>query len=252
MPKGDNPTINTRTPTNGSALIPAAARLPSTEELEGYEAYAKTGAPIWFGELLKFSGKTGQWSYGEAAIPVEDGRILVAVVPEALAGYMLWKDGDLADQAWWPVFKFNPRQHRATLGDLDKAIWPEEDGKLVDPWKEAVMLPMVDPNTREEFTFSSSSVGGVRAVKRLINTYVKQMRAASETTKGCLQVVELGSKSYKHDDKKRGTIYNPVFEDLDWIHASDLLLPEPGSTEEPPPDDAAASEQPLPLEETFA
>ena len=100
------------------------------------------------------------------------------------------------------------------------------------------MLPMVDPATREEFTFSSSSVGGVRATKRLASTFVKQMKAAPETTRGCLPVVALSSGSYQHDDKKRGTIYYPVFEGMDWVRASDLLLPpEPDLDSEPPPDD---------------
>jgi hypothetical protein len=228
--------------------------LPSTEELDGYEAYAKTGAAMYFGEVLTFNGKTGQASYGKEGTPIEEGRIFVAVVPEAFAGFKLYGDGKVVKDAWWPVFKFKPDECRAAFGNLDKGLWPkDEDGRPEDPVKEAVMLPLVDPNTREEFTFSSSSGGGVRAVKRLINTYVKQMRAAPETTKGCLQVVALGSQSYKHDDKKRGTIYNPVFEGIDWMRASDLLLPPaPGSNEEPPPNDDAAYEQQLPLEETLA
>ena len=232
----------------GSALIPAATRALSTDDVEGLAGYAKTGAPTWFGDLLKFNGKSGDWSFGAQGLPMEDGQILVAVVPEMLAGHMLWKDGELADQAWMPAFKFNPRGHRATLGDQDQELWPcDENGQPTDPWKEAVMLPMIDPNTRAEYTFSSSSVGGVRAAKRLADTYVKQMKAAPETTKGCLPVIALGSDSYKHSDKKRGTIHNPVFEGVDWIRASDLLLPrEPGSDSEPPPNDGALEQQ-IPL-----
>jgi hypothetical protein len=45
---------------------------------------------------------------------------------------------------------------------------------------------MIDPNTFAEFTFSSSAVGGVRASKRLAETYVKQLAAVPETTRGCL------------------------------------------------------------------
>jgi hypothetical protein len=97
---------------------------------------------------------------------------------------------------------------------------------------------MIDPNTRAEFTFSSSSYGGVKACKQLVRTYTKQLEVASETTRGCLPVIALGSDSYKHTDKKGGTIFNPVLEGIDWIRASDLLLPpNPGEGEEPPPDD---------------
>src|SRR6516162_4175485 len=106
------PVPTNQNPTNSSALI-AAARLPSPEELEGLGNYAKTGAPAWFGELLKFNGKDGKWSAGSQNLPIEHGRLLVAIVPEMLAGHVLWKDGELADQAWMPAAKFNPRGHRA-------------------------------------------------------------------------------------------------------------------------------------------
>jgi hypothetical protein len=236
----------------GSALIPAAARELAPEAVEGFDAYAKTGAPAWFGELLKFNGKTGEWSAGKENLPIEQGRMLAAVVPEMLAGHVLWVDGELADQSWEPAFQFDPRKHRASLGNQDQDLWSkDEKGEPVDPWKEGVMLPMVDPATREEFTFSSSSVGGVRATKRLTRMYVKQMKAAPETTRGCVPIVALGSSWYQHPDKKRGKIYNSELEGLDWIRASDLLLPpEPGSNSELPPDDVPESVFPLIAEPT--
>jgi hypothetical protein len=209
--------------------------------------YAKSGGPSWFGDRLKFNGKTGQWSAGSQGLPIGQGRLLVAIIPEMIGGCMLWKDGELAGQAWLPIAKFKYCELRAKLGDQDQGLWPRnERGEPVDPWKEAVMLPLIDPATREEFTFSSSSFGGVRAAKRLVDTYYKQIKAAPETTRGCLQVVALGSGSYKHDDKKRGIIYNPVFEGIDWIRASDLVLPPEPDANNGPPDDGAP-EQPLPL-----
>jgi len=38
-----------------------------------------------------------------------------------------------------------------------------------------------------------------------------------------LAVVELGVRSYKHADRKRGTIYNPVLDGVDWVPASAVL-----------------------------
>jgi hypothetical protein len=237
----------TTTPPNKNALIPAANRDVSDEAIDGLNNYGKTGAPAWFGDLLKFNGKTGLWTYGKDSLPIEDGRVLAAIVPEALAGHVLFEDGELVDQDWQPAFQFNPREHRTTFGYTDQSLWSkDEKGKPVDPVKEAVMLPMVDPATREEFTFSSFSIGGVRAAKRLATTYVKQIKAAPETTKGCLPVVALGSDSYPHPDKKRGTIYNPIFEGREWMRASDLLLPpEPGENGEPPDYDTPDPQIPL-------
>jgi hypothetical protein len=232
----------------GSALVPAASRLPSTDQVDGLAKYAKTGAPQWIGDLLKFNGKTGEYTAGSQELPINKGHVFVAAVTEMLAGGVLWKNGELADQIWMPAPQFDWREVRKTLPDQDRALWPKnEDGYAVDPWREAVMLPMIDPNTFAEFTFSSSSVGGVRAAKRLANTYCKQLAAASETTRGCWPVVALQASSYLHEDRKRGKIWNPEFEGLDYIRASDLLLPKnPGEGQEPPPDDGAPNPD-LPL-----
>ena|SRR5262245_24649058 len=83
--------------------------------------------------------------------------------------------------------------------------------------------PLKDLKTGAEYTYSTSSVGGTRAVKHLVATYAWQLRAAPETTTGHLPVVEIGARSYKHADRKRGTIYNPIFVGVDWVPASAVL-----------------------------
>jgi hypothetical protein len=57
-------------------------------------------------------------------------------------------------------------------------------------------------------------------VKKLVATYAWQLRAAPETTANHLPVVELGARSYKHADRKRGTIFNPVLTGINWVSAS--------------------------------
>jgi len=141
-------------PVAGSALVPAASHLPSTDQIDGLGKYAKTGAPQWIGDLLKFNGKTGEYTAGSQELPINKGHILVAAVTEMLAGGVLWKNGELADQIWMPASQFDWRAVRSTLPDQDRALWPkDEGGNSVDPWKEAVMLPMIDPNTFAEYTF---------------------------------------------------------------------------------------------------
>src|SRR5262249_11421025 len=108
-----------------------------------------------------------------------------------------------------------------SLGSTDQSLWPKgDDGRPEDPWKEAAYLPLKDPRGGAAYTFSTSSVGGVRAVKRLVATYAWQLRAAPETTADHLPVVELGADSYQHRDRKRGTIHNPTLTGVDWVPAA--------------------------------
>jgi hypothetical protein len=205
-----------------------------TGTIEKFDEYAATGGPGWFGDLLKFSGKTGLWSAGPQNTEMKKGTRLVPIVPAMLAGYVLWRDGELADQAFKPLEGLDLRALRATLTETDRSLWPtDDDGRPIDPWKEAAMLPMKDLETGAEYTFSTSSVGGVRACKKLVGDYIKQLKAAPETTAGCLPIVELQVQSYQHTDRKRGTIFNPVLLGIDWIRATDIAALPPLS-ESPP------------------
>jgi hypothetical protein len=208
--------------TNHQSLIIPTSNLP-TNSIEKFDDYAATGGLGWYGELLKCSGKTGIWSYGPENVELKKGTRLVAIVPEMLAGYVLWHDGELVDQAFKNIEGLDLRALRATLGEGDRSLWlTDDDGRAIDPYKEAAMLPMKDPETGAEYTYSTSSVGGVRACKKLVGNFVKQIKAAPETTAGCLPLVELGVQPYQHPDRKRGTIFNPILLGIDWVRASEI------------------------------
>jgi hypothetical protein len=209
------------TNTGETTLVPVP--LPTAPaQLTALERYGRSGGDL-YGDLLKFSGKTGVWTAGAQGIEIPIGSKLVAIVPEMLAGFVKWVDGELVEQAMQPITEtYDPKTLRASLGDLDPAKWPrsDDDGRPEDPWKEAAYLPLKDLVKGAKFTYSTSSVGGTRAVKQLVATYAWQIRAAPETTAGHLPVVELGARSYKHPDRKRGTIFNPVLTGIDWVAAS--------------------------------
>jgi hypothetical protein len=203
---------------NVPAPLPPAA---PPAQLTALERYGRSGGDL-YGELLKFSGKTGAWTAGAQGIEIPIGTQLVAIVPEMLAGFVKWEGGELVEQAMQPVTEtYDPKVLRSSLGDTDSVKWPAgDDGQPEDPWKEAALLPLKNPKTGAEYTYSTSSLGGTRCVKKLVAAYAWQIRAAPETTAGHLPVVELGARDYKHPDRKRGTIFNPVLTGVDWVPAS--------------------------------
>ena len=236
--------------TDHQSLIIPTSNLP-TNSIEKFDDYAATGGLGWYGELLKCSGKTGIWSYGPENLELKKGTRLVAIVPEMLAGYVLWRDGELVDQAFKNIEGLDLRALRATLNETDRSLWlTADDGRPIDPYKEAAMLPMKDPESGAEYTYSTSSVGGVRACKKLVGNFVKQIKAAPETTAGCLPVVELGVQSYQHPDRKRGTIFNPVLLGVDWVRASEIagltsLAKTPIPPTSPPTTQQASAVKPM-------
>jgi hypothetical protein len=201
------------------------------------DKYARSAGDL-YGDLLKFNGKDGKWTAGPQSTEIAYGTELAAIVPALLVGFVKWEDGELAGQEMVPLTPdYDPRELRASLGGLDRALWPkDEDGLDQDLWKEATLLPMKNLATGHEYTYSTSSVGGVRAVKRLVGAYSKQIQAAPQTTAGHLPIVALGGFSYPHPDRKRGTIYNPILEGVDWVHASrvtDKVAPKPEPEPQP-------------------
>jgi hypothetical protein len=216
---------------NANAMVPVTPIPPA--QLDTYDRYARS-AGGFYGDLLKFSGKTGEWTAGQQGVAIPYGTQLVAIIPEMLVGFVQWKDGELIEQVLVPLTPdYDPKALRASLGDTDRDLWlKNEDGELEDPWKEASWLPLKSLATGAEYTFSTSSGGGVRCVKQLVGNYSKQIKAAPETTTGHLPVVELGGYSYKHSDRKRGTIFNPVLLGVDWVHASEIAN-KPRSEEQP-------------------
>jgi hypothetical protein len=156
---------------------------------------------------------------------IPTGTQLVAILNQTQVGFLRWTNG-AADKAFLPLIS-NPdlKELRDSQGDADPSDWEEKTigGQPKDPWQPAILLPFVNPKTCEAFTFSTSSLGGRRSAKQLIRGCVRQIRAAPETTRNHLPLVELGESHYVHPTNKSvGKLFNPEFAVVDWVPISDI------------------------------
>src|SRR5262245_8460392 len=139
--------------------LPVPTPVPQTTpaQLTALERYGRSGGDL-YGELLKFSGKTGTWTAGAQGIEIPIGTQLVAIVPEMLAGFVKWSEGELVEQAMQPITEsYDPKALRVSLGDTDRSQWPKgDDGQPQDPWREAAYLPLKDLGKGAKFTYSTS------------------------------------------------------------------------------------------------
>jgi hypothetical protein len=179
--------------------------LVTTGNDDGWADAAKESADrVLRGTLLKFADR--QWSKGKEGIPVEDGTELVAL--STAAAWVKWSGGKPDEYRMRPPGKDLPERNE--LGDLDKAAWEAgPDGSPRDPWQNTRFVYLVDPETAEAFTFSTSSWGGRNSVIDL-GDQIARMRYAHP---GAVPVVEL---SWAPMVTKFGRKSRPIFKVIRW------------------------------------
>jgi hypothetical protein len=175
------------------------------------------------GKLLKFN--KGEWLAGQDEEEVPTGTEFVAAVHLLQSGWMRWEDSAPVEIIMGlRADGFRPPA-RETLGFTDKKLWGELNGQQIDPWRRTDLLLLADPKTREVYTFSPMSDGGLGATKALTKEYGAHMRDAPKD----IPVVKLGSTWYKH--AKFGKVYKPVLEVVGYRNVNDVSF-EPVDEEE--------------------
>jgi hypothetical protein len=178
------------------------------------------------GSLLKFS--EGRWTIGTENEAVKEGRQLVAVANSA--AWVKWQGGKPVEyRVREPGV---PLPEREVLGDCDRAGWENgSDGQPRDPWQNTRFVHLIDPQTAEAFTFSTSSGGGIDCVINLADQ-IKRMRSKHPNA---VPLVELGAAPMR---TKHGWKSKPMLRVVGWrntavtlvIEQPEQLLPAPVTT----------------------
>lgn len=157
------------------------------------------------GTLLKFAD--WRWTAGQDGRLIPEGTKMVAI--GTAAAWVRWEGGKPVEhrmRAPGGVLAM-----REELGHDDTSHWEAmSDGKLRDPWQNTRYVYFVDPATAEEFTFSTSSMGGIGAVSSLGGP-IQRMRMARP---GAAPVVEL---RYQDMKTKHGKKSKPWLKIVDWV-----------------------------------
>jgi hypothetical protein len=123
------------------------------------------------GELIKFIN--GQWFLGKTLISEGFTLAVLAVI----AAWVYWRGGKPDDAKTIIRQPRGKLPERNELGDNDKTVWESGlDGLPRDPWTFTKVLYLTDPASAEAYTFSTSSIGGLRAVENLVGQ-IDRMRS---------------------------------------------------------------------------
>jgi len=151
--------------------------------------------------ILKMD-KTGHWVFGADQTEVEDGSSWAINPFSFIHGFIAWGDGEVLGEKMVPV--------SSPLPEMDVAPPNAKRG-----WETQVgmSLKCLDGEDKDmEARFSTTSVGGKRAVQALALAIAQQVDADPSKP---VPVIALKREHYQH--KSYGRIYTPVFEILKWI-----------------------------------
>jgi len=188
------------------------------------DAAVEANGRVLRGTLLRFHD--WNWTKGKEASPIEKGTKLIAIGTTA---WSRWAAGKPVEYRMRQSGK--PLPDREELGNTDTTAWEiGPDGKTPrDPWQSTRLVYLVDPDTAEAFTFSTSSFGGREAVTDLAGA-ISRMRSAHPNA---LPVVSLEAAAMP---TKYGRKSKPLFKVVGWKAIGsgvwDAQLPPPAQPQD--------------------
>jgi hypothetical protein len=151
--------------------------------------------------ILKMD-KTGHWVYGADQTEIEDDSTWAVNPFSFVHGFIAWGDGEVLGEKMVSVSQ--------PLPELDGAPPAAKRG-----WETQVGLSLkclTGEDKGLEVRFSTTSVGGKRAVQALAVAIANQVDADQNKP---VPVIYLKKEHYQH--KSYGRIYTPVFEIVEWV-----------------------------------
>ena len=179
----------------------ATAGLPSVQSLStALRSLESTVAPA--GVAILKMDKTGHWVFGADQTEVEDDATWAVNPFSFVHGFIAWGDGEVLGEKMVPVSQ--------PLPELDAAPPNSKKG-----WEAQVGLSLkclTGDDKGMEARFSTTSVGGKRAVQTLAMAIASQVDKDQSKP---VPVVKLKKDHYTH--KSYGRIFTPVFDIVEWV-----------------------------------
>jgi hypothetical protein len=151
--------------------------------------------------ILKMD-KTGHWVYGADQTEIEDDSTWAVNPFSFVHGFIAWGDGEVLGEKMVSVSQ--------PLPELDGAPPAAKRG-----WETQVGLSLkclTGEDKGLEARFSTTSVGGKRAVQALAVAIANQVEADQNKP---VPVILLKKEHYQH--KSYGRIFTPVFDIVEWV-----------------------------------
>ena len=188
----------------------ALANLPPVTSLStALRALEAEAGPA--GVVILKMDKTGHWVFGADQTEAESDATWAINPFSFIHGFIAWGDGEVLGEKMVSVSQPLPEMDAAPAGA--KRGWETQVGMS--------LKCLSGEDNGMEARFSSTSVGGKRAVQTLAVAIANQVEADQSKP---VPVVRLKKDHYAH--KSYGKIYTPVFEIVEWVGMDGASEPE--------------------------
>ena len=220
-------------PATTKASVPAAAAIDTRTPQERYlDEVAPTSI---VGRLIKF-GKDGCFITSDDGAAISEDTDFFALCADVQIGLIKFsgEEGIGPERHMGLLYDGFVMPPRNSLGDLDPATWPLGlSGEPEDPWLHQQNLVLQQVDTKELFTFSTTSKTGRRAVGNLLRHYDRMRRTAPDD----VPIVRLKAGGFQHKDDRIGWVPTPLFAVVGRAPRDDAAKPEIA-----PPDTSAGGD----------
>lgn len=175
--------------------------LPSVASLSGALRAIKQDMGNTGSVILKMD-KAGHWVFGADQTEVEVDSLWAVNPFSFVHGHICWGDGEVLGEKMVPITEPLPEVNEAPAAS--KRGWEKQVG--------VSLKCMTGEDKGVEVRFSSTSVGGKRAVQDIAAALAEQVDKDESKP---VPVISLGKSHYSH--KAYGKIYTPEFIVKDWV-----------------------------------
>jgi hypothetical protein len=160
------------------------------------------------GRLVKWT-KDGTYVTTDDEQELPEGAEFILLADETQVGWLKFAGpGEPPEKHMGLLFDGFEMLPREDLGDLDQTKWELGlDNQPADPWLHQQNIVLQHVETRELFTFSTSSKTGRRAVGNLLRHFTRMQKTHPDE----LPVIRLGKGGYTHRDSRVAWVATPVF-----------------------------------------
>ena len=204
-----------------------SAGLPSIQTLASTLAVLSEDVSDSGVVILKMD-KTGSWVFGADQTEVQDGSTWAVNPYSFVHGYIAWGEGEVLGEKMVPLHKPLPALDAAP--DNAKKGWELQVGMS--------LKCLTGDDAGQEMRFTSTSVGGKKAVLALSQAMIAQIGKDAGKP---VPVVKLESDHYQH--KQFGKIFTPEFKVSSWM-SMDAAPAAPAAVAPPPAEPEAPAAEP--------